>query len=383
MGLLDIRKRDFDFDFATTNLTAGSSVANGDTSTDDAYELDNDSVLEVAGIEVIGPVTAAGARQKIESIKILADGEEISDIVFNELMAPPYNAATMNRNPFFGGVGKYADMPEGFCFNLGKPLLMGGTPMDACPKIGPKETLAFEIKAPRASEGGADITENVTIRASLVEAKTLDVVDRTLNAHGLVTGGAIDQSFTVVDLSENRTLSVTKTVPLALNKWTSLYGGEAASKPYVKNYITYAQNAVATTTNSAYRFTRDGRNVLHNFMDLSWNLDEDEAVRLTHIGVVPRAHLDYMRIWVSGRETPGNDWHNINEDVNMFPMPLDPNALTAIYNGPVALPRPELIWNQRAYLEIKDDGTSIPAWSAADDGAMVSLWGKVFEGLEE
>jgi len=339
--------------------------------------------MELAGIEVIGPVTAGGTRQKIESIKILADGEEIADIVFNELMAPVYNAATMNRNPFFGGVGKYADMPEGFCFNLGKPLLMGGTPMDACPKIGPKETLSFEIKAPRAAEGGATIDENMTIRASLVEAKTIEAVERTLTAHGLLTGGAVDQSFTVVDLSENRTLSVTKTVPLALNKWTSLYGGEAAAKPYVKNYIAYAQNAIATTANSAYRFTREGRYVLHTFMDMGWNLDKDEAIRVTHVGVTPRTNLDYMRMWVSGRETPGNDWNNINEDVNMFPMPLDPNALTAIYAGPVALPRPELIWNQKAYLEMKDNGTSVPAWAAAADGAMVAIWGKLFEGLEE
>jgi len=345
--------------------------------------LDNDSVMELAGIELIGPVTAAGARQKIESIKVLVDGEEISDLVFNELMCPVYNAATMNKNPFFGGNGKLVDQPEGFCFNLGVPLLMGGSPMDACPKIGPKETLGFEIKAPRAAEGGATIDEDVTIRASLVEAKTIEVVERTLSAYGLVSGGAIDQSFSVVDLSGNRTLSVTKTVPLALNKWTSLYGGEAASKPYVKNYITYAQNAIASTANSAYRFTRSGKYVLHNFMELDWNLDNDEAVRLTHIGVVPRTNLDYMRVWASGRETPGNDWQNINEDVNMFPMPLDSNALTAIYSGPVALPRPELIWNQKAYLELKDNGTSVPAWTAAEDGAMVALWGKVFEGLEE
>ena len=339
--------------------------------------------MELAGIEILGPVTPGGARQKIESIKILADGEEIADIVFNELMCPAYDAATMNKNPFFGGNGKLANQPEGFCFNLGIPLLMGGSPMDACPKIGPKESLGVEIKAPRAAEGGATIDENVIIRASLVEAKTIELVERTLTTYGLVSGGAVDQSFSILDLSTNRTLGVTKTVPLALNRWTSLYGGEAAAKPYVKNYITYAQNAIATTENSAFRFTRDGKYVLHTWMDLGWNLDEDEAVRLTHVGVVPRTNLDYMRMWISGRETPGNDWHEINEDKNMFPMPLDPNALTAIYNGPRELARPELVWNQKAYLELKDNGTSVPAWAAAVDGAMVAIWGKTFEGLEE
>jgi len=339
--------------------------------------------MELAGIELIGPVAVDGTRQKIESVKILADGEEIADIVFNELMAPAYSRASQVRYPFFGGVGKYADMPEGFCFNLGKPLLMGGTPMDACPKIGPKETLSFEIKAPRAAENGATINEDVIVRASLVEAKTIEAVERTLTVHGLLTGGAVDQSFSVLDLSTNRTLSVTKTVPLALNKWTSLYGGEAAGKPYVKNYITYAQNAIASTANSAYRFTRDGRYVLHTFMDLGWNLDKDEAVRITHAGVLEHTNLESMRVWISGRETPGNDYHVVNETENMFPMPLDVNDTNITYVGPAELARSELIWNQKAYLELKDDGTAIPAWADGVQGAMVMVMGKRFEGLEE
>ena len=349
--------------------------------------------MELAGLELIGPVSAAAARQKIESIKILIDGEEVSDIVFNELMAPAYHPATMLKYPFFGGTGKYAHMPEGFCFNLGVPLLMGGSPMDACPKIGPKETLGFEIKAPRDAEGGADITENLIIRASLVEAKTVEVVGRTLAAHGALTSaGEIDQTFTVMDLStlkpgsttnEPRTLKVDKSVPLAMNRWTSLYGGEAASKPYVKNYVTYAQNAIATTTNAEYRFTREGKYVLHSFMDLGWNLDTDEAVRITHIGVLPHANIEYMRVWVSGRESPGNDWHIVNEDEPMFPMPLDPDADQIIHTGPAELPRSELIWNQKAYLELKDDGTSVGAWASGVQKAMVMLMGKKFEGLEE
>lgn len=364
-------------------MSAGGSTSSGDTSTTAVRTLDNDSVMELAGIELIGPVSAIAARQKIESVKVLIDGEEVSDIVFNELTAPAYHPSSMLKCPFFGGVGKYALQPEGFCFNLGLPLLMGGSPMDACPKIGPKETLGFEIKAPRDAEGGADIVNNLIVRASLVEAKTIEVVERTLSTYGLVSGGSIDQSFSVMDLSGDRTLSVTKTVPLALNKWTSLYGGEAAAKPYVKNYITYAQNAIATTTNSEYRFTREGKYVLHPFMDLGWNLDKDEARRITHIATLPHANCKYMRVWISGRESPGNEWNIVNTTEPMYPMPLDPDADEKIYVGPAALPRPELIWNQKAYLEIKDDGTSVGPWASGVQKAMVALWGKTFEGLEE
>jgi len=340
--------------------------------------------MELAGIELIGPVSAAALRQKIESIKILIDGEEVADTVFNELTAPAYHRSSMLKYPFFGGIGKYVNQPEGFCFNLGVPLLMGGTAMDACPKIGPKETLGFEIKAPATAENGDTIDSNLIIRASVVEAKTIEVVERTLSTYGTVSGGNVDQSFSIYDLarSPDPVVKIDKNVPLALNKWTALYGGEAASKPYAKNYITYAQNAIATTANTVYRFTRDGRYVLHPFMDLSWNLDKDEAVRVTHVAALENAHIKYMRMWISGRETPGNDWNITNTTENMYPMPLDPNADEKIYVGPAELPRPELIYNERAYLEVQDDGTSVAAWADGTQSAMVAMWGKKFEGLE-
>ena len=379
--LLSIRKLDFDFDFATTNLTAGGQTSSGDTSTTDPYELDNDSVLELFGIELIGPVTAAAARQKIESIKILVDGSEVDDIVFNELMAPPYHAGTMNQNPFFGGGDMATGLSNNMCFNLGVPLLMGGSPMGATIKVGPQETLGFRIKAPRAAENGATINENVKIRANIAEAKTLEVVDRTLTSYGLVSGGNIDQSFTVMDLSTNDRIEVSKNIPVDLDQWTGLYGGQAAAKPYVTNYITYAQNAVATTENTAYRFTMDGNRVLHDDMKFYWNLDEKKAIRITHVAALEQTNLKYMRMYISGRETPGNEWHIIDTSQNMFPMPLDPDASVNTYRGPAAFPRAELIHNQKAYLEVKDDGTSIPAWASGVSGAMVAFWGKKFEGL--
>ena len=379
--MLSIRKKDFAFDFATTNLTAGGSTASGDTSTTDPYELDNDSVAELFGIELIGPVTAAGARQKIESIKILVDGSEVDDIYFNERMAPPYNSATVNRNPFFGGNGAYAAYPPSLCFNLGVPLLMGGSPADAAIKIGPQEKLAFRIKAPRATEGGATIDENVIIRANIAEAKTQEVVDRTLTSYGLMSGATIDQNFQVMDLSTNDLIDVKKTWPSDLDNWTGLYGGQAAAKPYVTNYITYAQNAVATTTNSAYRFTMEGSRVLHDDMTFYWNLDQKKATRITHIAANRQANLKYMRMYVSGRENPGNEWHIIDADQNMFPMPLSANANEDIYVGPGAFPRAELIHNQKAYLEVMDDGTAVPAWASGVEGAMIAFWGKKYEGL--
>jgi len=88
-----------------------------------------------------------------------------------------------------------------------------------------------------------------------------------------------------------------------------------------------------------------------------------------------------MRMYVSGRENPGNEWHIIDEDQTMFPMPLSADASETINVGPGAFPRAELIHNQKAYLEVMDDGTAVPAWAASVEGAMVAFWGKKFEGL--
>jgi len=377
--ILDIRKRDFLCNFDTTNLSVGGSTDSGDTGMDVAYELDNDSVMELAGIELIGPVTAGGVRQPIESVEILIDGSVVDDIVFNDLMAPAWNAATVNQNPFFGGNGRLANQRAGFCFNLGVPLLMGGDPISACPKIGPKETLGFRVKAPKDAENGVTVDEDMIIRASVVEAKTREVVERVLGAYGTASGGNVEQSFEVVNMGNNDSFSVSKSVPLDLNMWTSLYGGQAAAKPYVTNYITYAKNAIATATNTSYQFTRSGRYVLHDFMDLSWNFDRTEAVQVTHVGVSDRVNLKQMRMYVSGRETPGNEWHVVTESENMFPMPLSADASENIYVGPAELAKPELIYNQKAYLELMDDGTSIPAWASGVTGAMIAVWGKKFE----
>ncbi len=369
--LLSVRKIDFAFNFATTNLSAGGSTSSGDTSTTEPYELDNDSIMELAGIEVIGPVTAAGVRQKIESIKIKIDGEIVPDIVFNELTAPPYHRNTRNQLIFHD--------TGGLCFNLGTPLLLGGDAIDACPKIGPKETLGFEVKAPRTAENGATITENMIIRATVVEAKTKEVMDRVLRQYGTSDGNNIQQNFSVVDLSTNNTIDVTKQVPAELDSWTELNGGLAAAKPYVSNYITYAQNATATTTNSAYRFTQTGTRVLHDFMDLSWNFTKKDAIRLTHMGVMEHANLGYVRLYISGRESPGNDWLIANDTENMFPMPLSSDATTYHFHGPAAFPRAEMVYNQQAWLEVKDNGTAVPAWADGVSGTMVALWGKRFK----
>ncbi|GAH22736.1 unnamed protein product, partial [marine sediment metagenome] len=41
--------------------------------------------------------------------------------------------------------------------------------------------------------------------------------------------------------------------------------------------------------------------------------------------------------------------------------------------------RSRLIWDEKAQVEIIDDGTFVPAWAVGTPGAMVAAWGKYYE----
>ncbi len=78
-----------------------------------------------------------------------------------------------------------------------------------------------------------------------------------------------------------------------------------------------------------------------------------------------------------GRTT--NPWMNARIDENELPMALGERADTIVYNGPAKLMKPVLIWDEKAQIEILDDGTSVPAWSDGVSSAMVAVWGKSYE----
>ena len=118
---------DFFFDFTLSPSTAGSQVRTGgtanygwqaenQTSTTD-YVLANDEVLDIEGVEVIGPNTL-GVRDKIKSVRLIIDGKENENITFNELNAPALVLGESNSNPL---------MRDGStCTNLGRSILAPG-----------------------------------------------------------------------------------------------------------------------------------------------------------------------------------------------------------------------------------------------------------------
>lgn len=367
--IYSIRNIDLEFGFATTELAAGSSIrTGGGTHIDDAYLLDRDSVLEVCGAQLIGPATKDGARQKIEHVKLILNGDDYKHVVVNEVMAPPFTAFAPNT-PFNDG---------GLCYNIGKPMLGGGNPLEATAKVGPGQTLGVEVKAPVATDGGAAITEDMVVRLTVAEVKGEDTLGRVLSYYDAMSpGGDIEQGFTLMDLEQDRSLTVDKSVPATLKDWTKLHGGLDAEKSRIMPFVKYAQNSTATTVNEAFGMYDVGTRVNKDFMDFFWNYDETEATMLTHMGVLRCDNLESVRVYKHGRST--NPYMNARVDENENPMPMLERTDAVVYNGPAKLMKPVLVWDEKAQVEILDDGTSIPAWSSGVSSAMVALWGKSYE----
>jgi len=398
-----VKKIDFDFDFATTGtMTAGSTAETGDNANYDVhdgvkwtneYSLDEQSVAEIAGIELIGPISGTGIRDKLEYVRIRINGEEYKYINLNELMAPSFSAYEPNRSPFFGGSVKigdsYESLPHSFCCNIGVPMLLGGNPTNAVPKVGPGETISIEVKSPRAAEGGATISNKMIVRLSVVQSKGVAMLQKLGEHYGWLSGTSIDQNFIFRDMEVNGDIeeyTVTKSIDMTetgtgfqLDDWTELYGGLQASKPYIYPYIRYANNAVASTTNEEYVFTKVGSKVLHDEQVLDWNYDKTEALLLKNIGVLPHANHKYTRMYIQGRDSNPYSWTPDGAE-NEYPMPAARTQPPSHYNGPAALGRGAIVWNTKANIGIKDNGTAIPAWAATPvRGTTAAVWGKYYK----
>ncbi len=396
-----VKKIDFRFQMATTNLAVGSIAETGDAAAYDVYDgekftnqyiLDEQSIAEIAGIELIGPMSGAGIRDKLEYVRIRIDGEEYKHVNLNEMMAPPFSAYEPNQSPFFGGSVKVGDgyeaLPPSFCHNIGVPMMLGGNPMEAVPKVGPGAKISVEIKAPRAVEGGAAIADNLVVRMSVVQCRTTEMFKKLGEHYGWLSGNNVPQSFKFMDLEENgdvaeysvdKTVDMTEDGALQLDNWTELYGGLDAKKPYIYPFIRYANNAAASVANEEYVFTKTGSKVLHDEQELDWNFDKREALKLQYIGVDPHVSQRYTRVYIQGRDSNPyayTQWGAENE----FPLGAERTSPPIHYKGPAALGRGMIIWNTKGNVGIKDNGTSIPAWAAPPTrGATVAVWGKSYK----
>ena len=392
-----LRPVDFNFAFSSANLSAGESVVTGQSSYytwradgqvgSTAWSLDNESVAEIAGIEIFGPYNG-NYREKIKYVRPVIDGREMATISFNELMAP--GMSDFVPDPLGAAGMRWPN--SNACMNLGVPVLMGGDPMDACPKIGPNDKLTIKVAAPRTTEGGiATIDTDMKVRVWIAQAKGQSKVSELLTRYGRLSGGRINSDIELGDLEISETMNIrsratgnpiSKSVPrdqeFKLTNWTQLPGGDECDKPKVENFVVYGQNSQATVANEWYQFTQDGSRVNDDWQELRWtNLGEKNAIKITHMGVLANVDLKYLRITRSNRAI--DNVYEIQPANNLFPLPAARYTDALQFYGPGKLAKSIVGWNEVMSIEVKDNGTSVPAWSATNPGAMVAIWGKKYE----
>lgn len=381
------RTMDYVFDFGTTAGSAGTEYRTGqatayyvdvDNQQLNEYQNDNTTVMEVEGVEIIGPYTGT-YREQLGAVRLVIDGHSTTNVTFNELNAPPFLGNSSNVIPEFrdGNV----------CTNLGKAMLAGGSPYNATPKIGPGQNLEVAVTLAKTTDGGsASITTPMIVRLHVCEVKGEDKLAEVLTHYGALANGQVDQSFEIGDienLENNPIKTITKAVPGAgetfmMADWSRLHGGTEADKPFIENYIGYAQNAAATIANEWYEFTMTGNKVNNSWQELAWNFDKKEAVKITHLGLLSHTNAEALRLYKSGRSKLPE--YRIQPTINPLPMPLGLHTDNMVFNGPAKLGRGFWVWNEKASIQVKDTGTVIPAWSTTPTrGVKLQWWGKRIE----
>lgn len=355
---------------------------------DDRYAVkavvnDHETVMEIEGMEIIGPYNNT-YREKLKAVRLVIDGVEKDNITCNELMCPPITAGAPNIGPseFRAGQGeKYGGYGNLVCTNFGKGMLAGGPAINATPKVGPGQSLGIKVQIPRTSEGGAAITAGkMRVRLHTIQVRSEAKLKEILEYHGLLSGGNVDCSWTMGDLANTDVMPITQVKKqvgdgnFGLKNWSQLPGGNDVGMPYLERFITYAQNANATTENTWYDFTMEGTNVTDESQELAWNLDRNRAIKIEHIGVMPHNNLKELRLWIDG--SPKHPQFPVDPDLNCLPMPMSIYTNGGYTQGPARLGKGMWVWNNQASIQIKDNGTAVPAWTTAPTrGAMVAVWG--------
>jgi hypothetical protein len=317
-----------------------------------AYELPPREVIEVYRIEVIPPVDEKGRIKKLRYVTVRASGKEFDTIRINSVMAP----AEIHQN-------------LAVALNLGVPLLhvpiTGRIPSaweNTTLKFKPGDAIDVKV-VPDEDLAEGDVVI-VRLRAARVRDESV-----LLSVTGIST-------FSKTVTLDGDTYSAPP-IPISLDTFDELPGGQRQSKPVIKPWVVWATNKVETTPNMPYEFVYD-RTADYDWMTLAWNLvNKDVAYLVYAVAVWPHANSKSIIFDVVGRETaleyPTRPLPEINWA--MPPMYYDVKINAELRRvGPRILTKSFLFHGVKGGIKILDNGKSIPARSVE-----LAVWGVKFE----
>ena len=215
--------------------------------------------------------------------------------------------------------------------------------------------------------------------------------------------GGVMNFLGVSDPARRRVLPITKSpIGITGESWLTLPGGVHQSIPKIMPFARFAYNALVTDgLQGDYQFRFTGLGVLDEEENLYWEFDEKDALIVKGLGVSPSFDVlmppagVFPNLARTGLRIAG-DWHPKGPDTRRSLFPTDglmnhinygwlpvvlnvaaPIAPLDIYAAIPKLDVPLLIWDEKGFVVVRDDG--IAAVPAAPAGVTVALTGTRIE----
>jgi len=321
--------------------------------------------------------------EHLDTVKVYIGGQSYNDQVFNELTAPGFSP--FRPDPLAAVGLRHGVMP----INFGLPMLMGGRPEEACPKVPSGKAIEVEVTCPPSTEGGVALTKDLTVRLWMVKVQGVQKLKDLLKFQSAYTGqhyydgNTLNCDFDLGDLEVAEKMPVRSKLTSNPIKnmipeqgtfepqehWGKLPGGMEQDRPKLHVFSVFAKQMADTTVNEYYQYVMQSQQVQDKYYELYWDFTKRDALKITHLGFKNPPTGVIKNLWLrrSGREL--EQVYEVQAAKNPFAMPATRDPGTFVYAGPTKLPKPFIVWNEIGSIEQKDDGTAVDGWSALNRNA--------------
>lgn len=327
-------------------------------------ELDTGEVAEVLYAEVFPPVTSAGAIEDLRYINFTLDRKDTRNLVTlsgrkDSLMTPP-RTKILSTGWDRGKPGRINNrIYNSIVIPFGKGIedaINDPIPALTATTMKYKDEITIITQA-----GSTDVTADYRIRLWGYKYQQ-DVIPRLPSS--------LSKAINFFDRYSGMQVTIPgNAVTINHDNWTSLPGGPDQDFPFINPFWRFAQNANATTANTPYQFRFDNGNVADQREDMQFAFDSQQKMLLINgLGVRTAANSKYTWLDITG--DPIHQNHPKGKVTTLYgnnPMifgsgyPELPADLPLFYTIPQFIDNQLVIYQQRAFVDHQDNGTSIPA----------------------
>lgn len=290
---------DYVYDQATEGDVAANDTIRGDDFTSQISELGpttaSNEILEVFKVEYLPAVTNGGDLHSVDSIRLTGDSDPVKHIRFREFMlgflSPDFHISTPPLGvPVLSGVVNPNDNP------FVTSTVKFGTSTDVSPEL---------------NNDGTAIDDSFTIRLHVYRWRGTDGELRDL-FQALYGSTAFPQNITMTnpftgsrrEYQREAAVSITPGADGgSLGQFTKFTGGVDQELPKVWPWVTWTENAQATTPNSAYKLDLALDNVDEAWKEFEFDFtDQKKAAVFNYLMVNSPDELEEAQMVIEERD---------------------------------------------------------------------------------